>query len=694
MTTFSVQRRIQSCLTATALALCGLSLPMESQALPRIYSQELAQADSTTPALRIVAEHRIHEKLREALQGQPDLPVVPQNAPIADPNAWFIPTVQALYRDRNYRPIFVRNGELSPAARILLRHLDRVRRHGIDKSAVIPPLLDELVRSFARPYRSLPSNHPLLPSLRELEAWDESLSFLIARDPFLMGRPSQLHMGARILSAEWLAENQDRLLPELELFTSARHEAAYTLELVLLEALWNYARELKFGNDFYAPNNPALDVAREYLTSRGYGDESDGTTTASPHVANQIREVVRTPDEWRIDEFDSLLAKAEGIRDFDEALEALVPKFGDYAALMREHDRFEAIAEAGGWPLIPMSWANQRGSITDYSLLFERLNAEGFLSPSATADPNSGSLNDPLKEALIQWKSAHQLPSTAELDEATILALNIPVQERIAQIELALRKIRGARYAHDADKEHIRVNIPAFEAALWDANEEVHRWDVMVGKVRGNGINHTPEMSAILTEIELNPYWYPPQRLMRAGSPTRFVPPGPNNPMGKAKFLFPNRDAIYMHDTNRREWFETPFRAYSAGCIRVDGAEALASLLIARDRKKPFDEAAQWVESKLRTGVRERYYLRHPIPVHVEYRTAFIGRDSKLRFGVDLYNLDQAELDAIIARVLSRHPHLKAERPQERHTRNYRLSRRLHDIVDSTNAAQLGQDGG
>lgn len=694
MTMVSMQRRIQILLTATTLAVCGLSSPKESHALPRIYSQALEQSVPPTPVLRIVAEHRVHAEPRQEIERQDSLPVIPQSAPIAVPNSWFIPTLQALYRDRNYEPIFVRNGEISPAGRILLRHLENVSQHGIDKSAVVPPLLHELVQSVEFPYRTLPSNHPLLPDVSALRSWDESLSQRIASDPFLIGRPSQFYLDASKPAIDWWSENQERLVPALALVSSTQREAAYTLELVLIEALWNYARELKLGNDFYAPNNPALDVARKHLLDRGYGEDSDGTTTSNPELANQIREVIRTPDEWRIDEFDLLLAKAEGVRDFEKALDSLVPSFGDYAALLQEHERFEAIAAAGGWPLVPMSWANHDQDASNYSLLFERLAAEGYLSPRASSEENTGVFNDPLREALIQWKSAHQLPSTAELDEATILALNIPVQERIAQIELSLRKIRGARYAHDADKEHIRVNIPAFEAALWDANEEVHRWDVMVGKVRGNGINYTPEMSAILTEIELNPYWYPPQRLMRPGTPTRFVPPGPNNPMGKAKFLFPNSDAIYMHDTNRREWFETPFRAYSAGCIRVDGAEELAALLIARDRKKPLDETSRWVESKLQTGIRERYYLRTPIPVHVEYRTAFIGRDSKLRFGVDLYNLDQTELDAIIVRVLERHPHLKAERPQERHARNYRLSRRLHDVVDSTNAAQAGQDGG
>jgi murein L,D-transpeptidase YcbB/YkuD len=70
-------------------------------------------------------------------------------------------------------------------------------------------------------------------------------------------------------------------------------------------------------------------------------------------------------------------------------------------------------------------------------------------------------------------------------------------------------------------------------------------------------------------------------------------PPGSNNVLGKLKFNFPNRHAIYMHDTLQTELFEDPVRAGSHGCIRVREPERLAALLLAEDRG--------WAEPQVRT---------------------------------------------------------------------------------------------
>ena len=54
--------------------------------------------------------------------------------------------------------------------------------------------------------------------------------------------------------------------------------------------------------------------------------------------------------------------------------------------------------------------------------------------------------------------------------------------------------------------------------------------------------------------------------------------PGPNNSLGKVKFLFPNNFNMYLHDSPAKSLFEQEKRTFSHGCIRVAEARKLATL--------------------------------------------------------------------------------------------------------------------
>ena len=61
-------------------------------------------------------------------------------------------------------------------------------------------------------------------------------------------------------------------------------------------------------------------------------------------------------------------------------------------------------------------------------------------------------------------------------------------------------------------------------------------------------------------------------------------PPGPDNVLGTLKFNFPNKHAVYMHDTVQPELFAETERSLSHGCIRVHQPDRLAALLLAEDK--------------------------------------------------------------------------------------------------------------
>jgi murein L,D-transpeptidase YcbB/YkuD len=115
-------------------------------------------------------------------------------------------------------------------------------------------------------------------------------------------------------------------------------------------------------------------------------------------------------------------------------------------------------------------------------------------------------------------------------------------------------------------------------------------------------------------------------------------PPGPTNPLGLIKFMFPNKHDVYMHDTpaSERDLFAKSYRGLSHGCMRVAEPLRLAVILLAQD--KGWSE--QQVQSLLNGGTTREVALTTRIPVHMTYFTAMVDRQGNLQTFADLYGLD------------------------------------------------------
>jgi murein L,D-transpeptidase YcbB/YkuD len=113
-------------------------------------------------------------------------------------------------------------------------------------------------------------------------------------------------------------------------------------------------------------------------------------------------------------------------------------------------------------------------------------------------------------------------------------------------------------------------------------------------------------------------------------------PPGPNNVLGKLKFNFPNKHAIYMHDTIQPEFFEEEVRALSHGCIRVRQPDRLATLLLGEDK----GWSGRQVQDLLANGNNSIVPLARPVPVHLTYFTVVADEKGKLQTFADIYGID------------------------------------------------------
>ena len=111
-------------------------------------------------------------------------------------------------------------------------------------------------------------------------------------------------------------------------------------------------------------------------------------------------------------------------------------------------------------------------------------------------------------------------------------------------------------------------------------------------------------------------------------------PPGRDNALGRIAFMFPNEHSVYLHDTPARGLFAAESRAFSHGCVRVDGALRLAELVLGGAGGWP----AQRISAAI-GGPERTVFLPRPLPIHIEYFTEFVNESGELIERPDVYGL-------------------------------------------------------
>jgi murein L,D-transpeptidase YcbB/YkuD len=198
----------------------------------------------------------------------------------------------------------------------------------------------------------------------------------------------------------------------------------------------------------------------------------------------------------------------------------------------------------------------------------------------------------------------------------------------------------------DLGERRIEVNIPDFEVVVIDNGRIVQRNRVVVGKEE----TPTPVFSNTMQFLIVNPAWNVPQSIIKKemigklsylsqhgyqvssndGRITVRQPPGERNALGQIKFMFPNDYSVYLHDTPSRALFSQSKRAFSHGCVRVDEPFSFAQTVL----------GPKWSESRIKglIGGKERYVnLPSPLPIHIEYFTAFVDSSGRLQLRDDIY---------------------------------------------------------
>jgi murein L,D-transpeptidase YcbB/YkuD len=190
----------------------------------------------------------------------------------------------------------------------------------------------------------------------------------------------------------------------------------------------------------------------------------------------------------------------------------------------------------------------------------------------------------------------------------------------------------------------ILVNIPSFELVALQDGVPVLRSRVVVGRPGAA----TPELLTSMFAIQFNPSWTPTPSMVR-NEGLRYMPPGPQNPLGRVMFDLDNDEFIYLHDTNERALFNRAQRALSHGCIRVERTRDLAAWSLGVSDKE--------IDAMIARGTTYSVPLPEVIPVSLAYHTRFPDEHGQIVSYPDIYGSRQATADAAAEDVRS------AERP-------------------------------
>ncbi|MBL1265313.1 L,D-transpeptidase family protein [Methylomicrobium sp. RS1] len=302
-----------------------------------------------------------------------------------------------------------------------------------------------------------------------------------------------------------------------------------------------------------------------------------------------------------------------------------------------------------------------------------------------TQTPTDPVYDKELSEGVKRFQARHGLTADGVLGRGTAAALSVPLSERVTQIELALERLRWL--PEIGTGPYILVNIPAFQMWVYDDISKSEPSPLSMRVVVGQAMKtQTPVLMAEMKFIDFMPYWNVPYSITKneiipklIANPaylhsenleivTAFsdqakpVPlnvdsllmlkqgllkirqrPGKKNPLGKVKFMFPNKDDVYLHDTPSKSLFNRSTRDFSHGCVRIERPQDLAEFAL---RNQP-----EWTKENIQLAMQapkmQRVMLKRSIPILFFYTTSFVEQNGEVAFYRDIYGHDTVLLETL-----------------------------------------------
>jgi len=355
------------------------------------------------------------------------------------------------------------------------------------------------------------------------------------------------------------------------------------------------------------------------------------------------------------------------IRGYLSSLIPMEKRYKKLVKLLKDYrvmDKFPKIKYSKS-SLKPGDWS---GRVVDVK---KRLQISGDYPKNADLDRTFGKT---LEKAVITYQKRYLLKVDGKVDKTMTYYLNQPAKKNIQAIITNLDKTK--LYPKSFESEHIEVNIPDFNLRYYKNNRKIMKMGIVVGRMD----RPTPLFSDKIEYMVVNPTWTVTDNLIKrdlipvlkeqpdylqehnfrvfSGKkevevnyemlapfinsdkrvPYRFVQyPGDNNALGRIKFMFPNKYAVYLHDTDNKTLLTRRYKLYSSGCMRVDKPFKLMDILL-ENAKKNYSRSD--IENIIATNKPKTIRLRKSVPVHMIYFTAY-EEDGLAFFKHDVYMFDK-----------------------------------------------------
>lgn len=452
-----------------------------------------------------------------------------------------------------------------------------------------------------------------------------------------------------------------------------------------------------------------------------YARHAKGGRIKPGQVGQQLHDAPVLPDPFEI------LEALASSPDKAAYLRGLHPKHPQFEMLRKKYvamrdsreKRNETRLPAG--PVLRLGVAHDQVILLRKRLSITAKEEEGSKEDNNEAESSPRRFDETVETAVKAFQREAGLKVDGVVGAGTRKALNGNTSERrLYQLLINMERWRWLTEDLDGDAGiYVWANIPEFRVKIIKNGKKVFNERVIVGKTD----KQTPVFSDKMEWIEIHPTWYVPNSIKvgdilpslkrrtskvveryhlrincgRHGSdPTQIdwskvnirncsvtQPPGAKSVLGDFKFKFPNKHAVYMHDTLSRSLFNRTTRTFSHGCLRIRNPRRMAEILLDHDKVMSSTRLGKILAGPRRLHTAK---LKRHVPVHITYFTAFFDDDGKFTTRADYYGNDRR-----LARVLvgkgNLFPVARAA-PQRKRVRKRRTTQRDRDAWHDNTSMQ------
>jgi murein L,D-transpeptidase YcbB/YkuD len=329
-----------------------------------------------------------------------------------------------------------------------------------------------------------------------------------------------------------------------------------------------------------------------------------------------------------------------------------------YFQLQSYLQKYREMEKKGRWKTIPTDPNKKTLKPGDSSFIIPMIKERLLFTEDLTSNNQSNLYDATLTAAIIRYKKRNGNKLDSTITATHIAEMNVPLSKRIEQIMVNMERCRWIPVI-PADATYLFVNIPEYRLHYIKNGKTYFESDVVVGKPATKTVIFSGDMKYVV----FSPYWYVPSSIIKKevkpgmarnknylanhrmewnGGKVRQLP-GSSNSLGLVKFIFPNSNNIYMHDSPAKSLFNEENRSFSHGCIRVAKPRELAISILADDPNWNPEK----IDLAMNAGKEQSYTLKKTLPVYIGYFTAWVDQEGLLNFRKDIYSRDDKLADLI-----------------------------------------------